>query len=251
MFCGSLDVRGVCTQVYVFLKPFSVHLKLSQYCWLATLQCKIKSEKEVKIWKKGCTHAWYYYYHVLAYRQGILGTTQTLLSLFLPILKHIFMFTHCYRIWSTDLQLSYLFFADIQNFMKALLGDLSSCGKKMLSQKSKWGMKENQDLLQKFKLSIPWRRELNHRAWKWSPHAFDNADAVQWLMTCPWSSCFPWGLWCSLNSHSLYSLFVLYSCGWIFCVCGMGIIIWRGITRWWKWRRGKILTVGRYVGCCL
>ena len=92
MFCGSLDVRGVCTQVYVFLKPFSVHLKLSQYCWLATLQCKIKSEKEVKIWKKGCTHAWYYYYHVLAYRQGILGITQTLLSLFLPILKHIYYF---------------------------------------------------------------------------------------------------------------------------------------------------------------
>ena len=109
-----------------------------------------------------------------------------------------------------------------------------------VSQKSRWGMKENQNLLQKFKLSVPQSRELSHRAWKWSPRASDNADTVQWLITCPLSSCFLWGLWCSLNSHSLYSLFVLHSCGWVFCVCGMGIVIWRGITRWWKWRRWKI-----------
>ena len=32
MLCGSQDRRGVWTHVYVWLSPFFVHLKLSQYC---------------------------------------------------------------------------------------------------------------------------------------------------------------------------------------------------------------------------
>lgn len=75
------------------------------------------------------------------YRWDILGTTQAPPSLLLPFLKSIFMFTACYWIWSPVFsKFSYLFFANIQNFIKAIPGDPSSCGKKMQfrSQNGGW-----------------------------------------------------------------------------------------------------------------
>ena len=46
MLCSSLDGKGVCEKmihIYVWLSPFTIHLKLSQHCYSAILQYKIKS----------------------------------------------------------------------------------------------------------------------------------------------------------------------------------------------------------------